>query len=84
MNQKETKSHTEENQLIKEYECLNKQKEQLKTVINSKTQLDKIEERISEIDKQLLNHRKKLFSEEKENSEEIMKEETRIKATTNE
>lgn len=84
MNQKETKSQTEENQLIKEYECLNKQKEQLKTVINSKTQLDKIEERIIEIGEQLLNHRKKLFSEEKENSEEIIKEETRIKATSNE
>ena len=80
MNQKETqKSQIEENQLIKEYEYLNKKKEQLKTVINSKTQLDKIEERMTEIDGQLLISRKNLFSEE--TNKEIIEEETRIKAT---
>lgn len=68
MNQKEIqKSQVEENQLIKEYEYLNKKKEQLKTVINSKTELDKVEERISKIGEQLLISRKNLFSEKKEN-----------------
>src|SRR5690349_8967906 len=60
----------EENQLIKEYEYLNKKKEELKTIIHAKSQIDKIEEREKEISEKLLNIRKKIFFDEERNDKE--------------